>query len=88
MRPSFAAFDAESKFLMPNLTVADPKSCQCGDVLKGMIKPHQCRLFGSACTPEKPLGALMVSSEGACAAYYQYGRLDVQAPRPAAQARV
>jgi hydrogenase expression/formation protein HypD len=88
MRPSFAAFDAESKFLMPNLTVADPQSCQCGDVLKGLIKPHQCRVFGSACTPEKPLGALMVSSEGACAAYYQYGRLDVKAPRAAAEARL
>jgi hydrogenase expression/formation protein HypD len=88
MRHSFAAFDAESKFLMPNLAVADPKSCQCGDVLKGLIKPHQCRVFGSACTPEKPLGALMVSSEGACAAYYQYGRLDVKAPRAAAEARL
>jgi hydrogenase expression/formation protein HypD len=87
MRPSFAVFDAESKFLMPNLTVADPKSCQCGDVLKGLIKPHQCRVFGGACTPEKPLGALMVSSEGACAAYYRYGRLDVKAARPAAEAR-
>jgi hydrogenase expression/formation protein HypD len=56
--------------------------------LKGLIKPHQCRVFGSACTPEKPLGALMVSSEGACAAYYQYGRLDVKAPRAAAEARL
>jgi hydrogenase expression/formation protein HypD len=88
MRSAYADFDAERKFLMPNLTVADPKSCQCGDVLKGLIKPHQCRVFGSACTPEKPLGALMVSSEGACAAYYQYGRLDVKAPRPPAEARV
>ena len=50
-----------------------PKSCQCGEVLKGVIKPWQCKVFGSACTPETPLGALMVSSEGACAAYYQYG---------------
>jgi hydrogenase expression/formation protein HypD len=86
MRPEFAAFDAERKFALPNLTVADPASCQCGDVLKGLIKPHQCRVFGSACTPEKPLGALMVSSEGACAAYHQYGRRDARMPRAAADA--
>ena len=57
----------------PTCSIADPKSCQCGEVLKGVIKPWQCKVFGSACTPETPLGALMVSSEGACAAYYQYG---------------
>jgi hydrogenase expression/formation protein HypD len=82
LRKEFAAFDAERKFSMPNLKVADPESCQCGDVLKGLIKPHQCKVFGTACTPEKPLGALMVSSEGACAAYYQYGRIDVKGRRP------
>jgi hydrogenase expression/formation protein HypD len=81
MRREFAAFDAERKFAVPNLTVADPKSCQCGEVLKGMLKPQQCKVFGTACTPENPLGALMVSSEGACAAYYQYGRIDVKEPR-------
>jgi hydrogenase expression/formation protein HypD len=53
--------------------IADPKSCQCGEVLKGAIKPWQCKVFGKQCTPETPLGALMVSSEGACAAYFQYG---------------
>lgn len=73
IREAFAAFDAEAKFTMPNIKIADPKSCQCGEVLKGGIKPWQCKVFGSACTPETPLGALMVSSEGACAAYYQYG---------------
>jgi hydrogenase expression/formation protein HypD len=83
MRAEFAAFDAERKFGVPNLVVADPKSCQCGEVLKGLIKPRQCRAFGTDCTPERPLGALMVSSEGACSAYYQYGRLDVK-DRPAA----
>ncbi len=82
MRAEFAAFDAERKFGVPNLEVADPKSCQCGEVLKGLIKPQQCRVFGTECTPERPLGALMVSSEGACAAYYQYGRLDVRDRRP------
>ena len=70
---SYARFDAERKFSVPALKIADPKSCQCGEVLKGVIKPWQCKVFGTACTPETPLGALMVSSEGACAAYYQYG---------------
>ena len=62
-----------------------PRSCQCGEVLKGVIKPHQCKVFGTACTPETPLGALMVSSEGACAAYYSYGRptADVGTPEHA-----
>ncbi len=76
MREAYGAYDAERKFAVPSLKVADPAACQCGDVLKGLIKPHQCRVFGTACTPEKPLGALMVSSEGACAAYYQYGDLE------------
>lgn len=73
LREAYAEYDAERKFTMPNIKIADPKSCQCGEVLKGVIKPWQCKVFGSACTPETPLGALMVSSEGACAAYYQYG---------------
>jgi hydrogenase expression/formation protein HypD len=85
VRSEFAAFDAERKFRVPNLKVADPQSCQCGEVLKGLIKPHQCKVFGTACTPEKPMGALMVSSEGACAAYHQYGRIEVRDRRPAAQ---
>lgn len=76
VREAFAEFDAERKFAVPNLKIADPKACQCGEVLKGVIKPHQCKVFGTACTPESPLGSLMVSSEGACAAYYNYGRID------------
>jgi hydrogenase expression/formation protein HypD len=72
-RQSYARSDAERKFAVANVKIADPKSCQCGEVLKGVIKPWQCKVFGTACTPEAPLGALMVSSEGACAAYYQYG---------------
>jgi hydrogenase expression/formation protein HypD len=72
-RDAYAAFDAERKFAIPNIRIADPKSCQCGEVLKGAIKPWQCKVFGTQCTPERPLGALMVSSEGACAAYYRYG---------------
>ena len=73
MRAAYARFDAERKFAVPNVKIADPKSCQCGEVLKGVIKPWQCKVFGTVCTPETPLGALMVSSEGACSAYYQYG---------------
>ena len=76
VRAAYAEFDAERKFCVPNLKIADPKSCQCGEVLKGVIKPQQCKVFGTACTPEMPLGSLMVSSEGACAAYYNYGRID------------
>jgi hydrogenase expression/formation protein HypD len=72
-REAYASFDAERRFAVPNARIADPKACQCGEVLKGVIKPWQCKVFGRACTPETPLGALMVSSEGACAAYYQYG---------------
>ena len=76
LRKAYAHFDAEQKFAIQNAKIADPKSCQCGEVLKGVIKPWQCKVFGSACTPETPLGALMVSSEGACAAYYQYGGVE------------
>jgi hydrogenase expression/formation protein HypD len=75
IRDSHARFDAERRFSVPNARIADPSACQCGEVLKGVIKPWQCKVFGTSCTPEKPLGALMVSSEGACSAYYQYGGL-------------
>jgi hydrogenase expression/formation protein HypD len=78
IRDAYARFDAERRFMLPNLRIADPKACQCGEVLKGVLKPRQCKVFGGACTPETPLGALMVSSEGACAAYYRYGRLEKQ----------
>ena len=74
LRPEFAAFDAERIFSLPGLRVADPKACQCGEVLKGVIRPWECKVFGTACTPETPIGTCMVSSEGACAAYYNYGR--------------
>ena len=84
---AYAAFDAEKKFVVPAVTIADPKSCQCGEVLKGAIKPWQCKVFGKACTPEKPLGALMVSSEGACAAYYQWGGDKIDAAKSAEAAR-
>lgn len=77
VREEYAWFDAERKFSIPNLKISDPKDCQCGEVLKGIIKPKECKVFGTSCTPETPLGALMVSSEGACAAYYAYGRREL-----------
>jgi hydrogenase expression/formation protein HypD len=74
LSPEYADLDAEVRFASPEVRVADPKACQCGEVLKGVLKPNECRVFGTACTPESPLGALMVSSEGACAAHYNFGR--------------
>jgi len=75
LRDAFADWDAELRYAVPGIRVADPKACQCGEVLKGVIKPWECKVFGTACTPEHPIGTCMVSSEGACAAYYNYGRL-------------
>ncbi|OBB74040.1 hydrogenase formation protein HypD [Mycobacterium sp. 852014-52144_SCH5372336] len=75
LHPDYADFDAERTFAMPGVRVADPKACQCGEVLKGVIKPWECKVFGTACTPETPIGTCMVSPEGACAAYYNFGRL-------------
>lgn len=72
LRPEFARWDAEIRFRVPGSSAADPCAAQCGDVLRGVLKPQQCRLFGKECTPEKPVGALMVSSEGSCAAYYHH----------------
>jgi hydrogenase expression/formation protein HypD len=74
IRPEFADWDAEVRFEVPGVRVADPKACQCGEVLKGAIRPWECKVFGTACTPEHPIGTCMVSSEGACAAYFNYGR--------------
>jgi len=97
LSPEFAAWDAELRFEVPGIRVADPKACQCGEVLKGVIKPWECKVFGTACTPETPIGTCMVSSEGACAAYYNYGRfskaagrvnLPVVSPRTMAQREV
>jgi hydrogenase expression/formation protein HypD len=72
LRADYARWDAEARFESPGVHVTDPKGAQCGEVLKGVLKPHQCKLFATECTPERPIGALMVSSEGACAAYYNY----------------
>jgi hydrogenase expression/formation protein HypD len=72
LRDRYAEWDAERVFNVPGLRVTDPKAAQCGEVLKGVLKPAQCKLFDRECTPERPVGALMVSSEGSCAAYFNY----------------
>jgi hydrogenase expression/formation protein HypD len=72
IKDEFSEWDAEHRFHVPGLRVTDPKAAQCGEVLKGVLKPAQCKLFAKECTPEHPVGALMVSSEGSCAAYYNY----------------
>jgi len=72
IRDSYAEWDTEKRFEVPGVRVTDPKAAQCGEVLKGVLKPHQCKLFAKECTPEHPIGALMVSSEGSCAAYFNY----------------
>jgi hydrogenase expression/formation protein HypD len=81
LRPEFADWDAELRYEVPGLRVADPKACQCGEVLKGVIKPWECKVFGTACTPETPIGTCMVSPEGACAAYFNYGRFSMASER-------
>jgi len=72
----YSPWDAEKKFQVPGDRVPDPAACECGSVLTGRIKPWECRVFGTACTPETPIGTCMVSPEGACAAYYNFGRID------------
>jgi hydrogenase expression/formation protein HypD len=74
IRAEYAAFDAERKFALETKKVADNKACECGAILRGVKHPRDCRIFGTVCTPENPVGSCMVSSEGACAAHYSYGR--------------
>ncbi len=74
LRPSFDAFNAETKFDVSGIAPEESPLCIAGQILQGLKKPHECSAFGSECTPENPLGATMVSAEGACAAYYKYGR--------------
>jgi hydrogenase expression/formation protein HypD len=73
-------FDAEARFEVSEVDAPESALCRSGEVLQGRIKPHECPAFGRECTPRHPLGATMVSSEGACAAYYQYRRLDGPVP--------
>jgi hydrogenase expression/formation protein HypD len=79
LRPDYAAFDAERRFPVTSRPLAEASECIAGLILQGIKKPHECPAFGKRCTPESPHGAPMVSSEGACAAYYHYGRLQLAA---------
>jgi hydrogenase expression/formation protein HypD len=75
---SYSDFDAEHRFDVTDIHAEESASCRAGEVLQGLIKPHECAAFGRECTPRNPLGATMVSSEGACAAYYLYRRLEIR----------
>jgi hydrogenase expression/formation protein HypD len=79
LSPRYAQFDAELKFGVGHLQVEESAECHSGEVLQGLLKPNECPAFGTSCTPRTPLGATMVSSEGACAAYYQFRRLQTPA---------
>ena len=74
LKQAYVQFDAEVRFAMNELRVADNPACECGAILRGVKKPADCKLFGTVCTPETPMGSCMVSSEGACAAHWTYGR--------------
>ena len=74
LREEFAAYDAELRFGVSDITVTEPAECRAGEVLTGRLKPPQCPAFGTRCTPERPLGAPMVSTEGACSAYYNLAK--------------
>lgn len=80
IRPAYAAFDAEQRFDLPASPSRETPGCECPNVLRGVKTPRECKLFGSACTPDNPLGSCMVSSEGACAAYWSYRRQSQPAP--------
>jgi hydrogenase expression/formation protein HypD len=77
LAPAYATFDAELRFGVAGHTADEPAECCSGRIMQGLLKPHQCPAFGTRCTPEHPLGATMVSSEGSCAAYYRYRRLQL-----------
>jgi hydrogenase expression/formation protein HypD len=79
LRPEFAAFDAELKFGLEGIHAQESPDCRAGEVLRGQLRPFECPAFGGRCTPESPLGAPMVSAEGACAAYYNFGRMQARA---------
>lgn len=74
IKSSYADFDAEQRFRISTVSIADNKACECGAILRGVKRPQDCKIFGTVCTPENPVGSCMVSSEGACAAHYSYGR--------------
>jgi hydrogenase expression/formation protein HypD len=74
LKQAYARYDAERRFAMTDIAVPDNPACECGAILRGAKKPLDCKLFGTVCTPETPMGPCMVSSEGACAAHWTYGR--------------
>jgi hydrogenase expression/formation protein HypD len=74
IRAKYAEFDTERRFKLDYISVPDNKACECGAILRGVKRPQDCKIFGTVCTPENPVGSCMVSSEGACAAHYSYGR--------------
>jgi len=78
LREAYASFDAERRFQVDRITAQEPAECIAGQILQGHKRPHDCPVFGVYCTPERPLGAPMVSSEGACAAYYRYRRKEIR----------
>jgi hydrogenase expression/formation protein HypD len=80
IREKYGAFDAERRFKMDYQSVPDNKACECGAILRGVKRPQDCKIFGTVCTPENPVGSCMVSSEGACAAHYSYGRYKDMTP--------
>ena len=83
IKSAYRQFDAEARFELGYRAVADAKGCECGAILRGVRRPQDCKLFGTVCTPENPIGSCMVSSEGACAAHFTYGRFDDRAARQA-----
>jgi len=76
LRPELVEFDAEKRFSVEDIHTAESPLCIAGEILQGLKKPHQCPAFGLQCTPTSPLGAPMVSAEGACSAYYRYARVE------------
>ncbi|MBS0423337.1 MAG: hydrogenase formation protein HypD [Proteobacteria bacterium] len=74
IKSHYADFDAEQRFVISALSIADNKACECGAILRGVKRPQDCKIFGTVCTPENPVGSCMVSAEGTCAAHYRYGR--------------
>jgi hydrogenase expression/formation protein HypD len=83
IKQAYRAFDAEIRFDVGSRSVAEAKGCECGAILRGVRRPRDCKLFGTVCTPENPIGSCMVSAEGACAAHYTYGRCDDRTARQA-----
>jgi hydrogenase expression/formation protein HypD len=86
IRRRFADFDAERRFAIDYVAVPVHPACECGAILRGVKRPAECRIFGTVCTPENPIGSCMVSSEGACAAHYSFGRFAELPARPPTQA--